>query len=82
MEKIQSPKNHPPNLNNVSIAELIENAKNDPTLLSTINIDDLLNKRLVPEFKPKLNSNIFDVSNFDKMFTSEEAMISVVPKDV
>lgn len=47
-----------------------------------INIDDLLNKRLVPEFKPKLNSNIFDVSNFDKMFTSEEAMISVVPKDV
>lgn len=47
-----------------------------------INVDDLLSKRLNPEFKPKLNSNIFDVSNFDKMFTSDEAMISVVPKDV
>ena len=47
-----------------------------------INVDDLLGKRLNPEFKPKLNSNIFDVSNFDKMFTSDEAMISVVPKDV
>ena len=47
-----------------------------------ISVDDLLNKRLAPDFKPKLNSNIFDVSNFDKMFTSEEAMISVVPKDI
>ena len=34
---------------------------------------------MIPEFKPKLSKNIFDVSNFDKMFTSDEAVHSVLP---
>ena len=45
------------------------------------NIDTkaLLAKKIEPEFKPKLSSNIMDVSNFDKMFTSDEAAHSVIP---
>ena len=39
----------------------------------------LLSKSLNPEFKPKLSGNILDVSNFDKMFTSDEAVNSVMP---
>ena len=39
----------------------------------------LLGKKLSPEFKPKLSGNILDVSNFDKMFTSDEAVNSVMP---
>ena len=39
----------------------------------------LLGKKLNPEFKPKLSGNILDVSNFDKMFTSDEAVNSVMP---
>jgi hypothetical protein len=31
------------------------------------------------EFKPKLSKDIMDVSNFDKMFTSDEAAHSVLP---
>ena len=31
------------------------------------------------EFKPKLSKDILDVSNFDKMFTSDEAAHSVLP---
>ena len=46
---------------------------------SSINIDTLLAKGLNPEFKPKLSKNILDVSNFDKMFTSDEAVHSVLP---
>lgn len=46
---------------------------------SSINIDTLLKKGLNPEFKPKLSKNILDVSNFDKMFTSDEAVHSVLP---
>ena len=34
----------------------------------------------MPEFKPKLSGNVFDVSNFDKMFTSDEAAHSVLPQ--
>lgn len=40
----------------------------------------MLNKLIVPEFKPKLSKDIFDVSNFDKMFTSDEAVHSVLPQ--
>ena len=40
----------------------------------------LFNKQIVPEFKPKLSANQFDVSNFDKMFTSDEAVHSVIPQ--
>ena len=31
-----------------------------------INQDDLYNKRIPVEFKPKLAKDVFDVSNFDK----------------
>ena len=46
------------------------------------NIDKeaLLAKKIVPQFKPKLSANILDVSNFDKMFTSDEAAHSVLPQ--
>lgn len=30
-------------------------------------------------FKPTLSTNLFDVSNFDKMFTNDEAAHSVMP---
>lgn len=39
----------------------------------------LLAKEIVPEFKPKLSANLLDISNFDKQFTSEEAVHSVLP---
>jgi len=42
-------------------------------------VSALLNKQIVPEFKPKLSNNVFDVTNFDKMFTSDEAVHSVLP---
>ena len=45
----------------------------------TISVDALMNKELNPEFKPKLSKNVLDVSNFDKMFTSDEAVNSVIP---
>ena len=46
---------------------------------ASIAIDKLLAKELPVEFKPKLSKNILDVSNFDKMFTSDEAVHSVLP---
>lgn len=45
-----------------------------------INYNDLLNKKIVPDFKPKLSKDILDVSNFDKSFTSDEAVHSVIPQ--
>ena len=37
-------------------------------------------KELTAPAKPNLKSNdLFDVSNFDKQFTNEEAEVSVVP---
>ena len=44
-----------------------------------INMDQLVKKQIQPEFKPKLSKNLLDVSNFDKMFTSDEAVHSVLP---
>ena len=40
----------------------------------------LINKQIVPEFKPKLSKNVLDVSNFDSMFTDDEAVHSVLPQ--
>ena len=40
---------------------------------------DLLERKIDPEFKPKLSGDVMDVSNFDKMFTSDEAVHSVLP---
>ena len=48
---------------------------------SDLNHKDLIDKRIAPEFKPKLSTNVFDVSNFDKQFTSEEAIHSVMPQN-
>lgn len=45
-----------------------------------IDVDALLARKLKPEFKPTLSSNPMDVTNFDKMFTSDEAEVSVVPQ--
>jgi len=38
-----------------------------------------MEKTLTPEFKPKLSRDLLDISNFDKQFTSEEAVHSVLP---
>ena len=55
----------------------IEEIINHPWFAS-INKDDLVAKRIKPEFIPKLTTNQFDVSNFDKMFTDNEAIHSVL----
>ena len=44
-----------------------------------IDMKALLAKSINPEFKPKLSGNLLDVTNFDKMFTSDEAVNSVMP---
>ena len=46
---------------------------------SSINMDELLAKKIEAPFKPKLSTNVLDVSNFDQQFTSEEAVNSVIP---
>jgi hypothetical protein len=46
---------------------------------SDIDVQSLQAKEIVPEFKPKLSKDLLDVSNFDKMFTSDEAAHSVLP---
>jgi len=46
---------------------------------SDIDYNKLVNKQIPTEFKPKLTGNVLDVSNFDKMFTSDEAKDSVIP---
>ena len=44
-----------------------------------IDLDKLQSRQLTPDFKPKLSKDVLDVSNFDKMFTSDEAAHSVLP---
>jgi serine/threonine protein kinase len=44
-----------------------------------INVEELLKRNIPTEFKPKLSKDVMDVSNFDKMFTSDEAAHSVLP---
>ena len=57
----------------------IEEVMSHP-FFSDLNLDDLVNKRIDPPFKPKLSKDVFDVSNFDSQFTSEEAVHSVIPQ--
>lgn len=38
-----------------------------------------MSKTIEPPFKPKLSSDMLDVSCFDSQFTSEEAINSVIP---
>jgi len=45
-----------------------------------INVKDLLERKIKPEFQPKLSKDALDVSQFDKMFTSDEAIHSVLPQ--
>ncbi len=46
---------------------------------ASLDWDQLLSKQIEAPFKPKLSADVFDVSNFDSQFTSEEAINSVVP---
>jgi serum/glucocorticoid-regulated kinase 2 len=46
---------------------------------ASIDRNALLNKKIEPKFKPKLSKDALDITNFDKMFTSEEAVHSVLP---
>jgi len=46
---------------------------------SDIDVDALMKRQIVPDFKPKLSGDVLDVSNFDKSFTSDEAAHSVTP---
>ena len=45
----------------------------------SISFEKLLAKDMKPEFRPKLSKDILDVSNFDEMFTQDEAIHSVLP---
>ena len=45
----------------------------------SLDVNQMLAKTIPPEFKPKLSKDQFDVTNFDKMFTSDEAVHSVLP---
>lgn len=47
--------------------------------LQTLDFEKLLHKQIEPPFKPKLSTDLMDVSNFDQQFTSEEAINSVIP---
>lgn len=46
--------------------------------LADIDTDKLLKMKIEAPFKPTLSSQMSDVSNFDKTFTNEEAVISVI----
>jgi hypothetical protein len=43
-----------------------------------IDADKLLKMKIEAPFKPTLSANVLDVQNFDKQFTSEEAIVSVI----
>lgn len=50
---------------------------------SDIDIKDLINKTIVPDFKPHFKKDIlYDLQNFSKKITSQEAEISEVPKTI
>ena len=41
--------------------------------------EKILDKRVEAPMKPQLTADIFDVSNFDGTFTSEDAIVSMIP---
>lgn len=47
--------------------------------LASMDFEKMIKKELDSPFKPKLTTDVFDVSNFDQQFTSEEAINSVIP---
>ena len=65
--------------NRLGTKEGIDDIMRHP-FFADLNVDDLVGKRIVPPFKPKLSQDLFDVSNFDSQFTSEEAINSVIPQ--
>merc|ERR1712127_525392 len=46
--------------------------------LQDIDHDKLQKCKIEAPFKPTLTSNVLDVTNFDKQFTQEEAIVSVI----
>ena len=46
---------------------------------SDIDVNKLVARQIETEFKPKLSEDALDISNFDKMITSEEAAHSLLP---
>lgn len=46
--------------------------------LQDIDHDKLVKCKIEAPFKPTLSSNALDVTNFDKQFTNEEAIVSVI----
>lgn len=46
--------------------------------LADIDQDKLLKTKIEAPFKPTLSQNVLDVQNFDKQFTNEEAIVSVI----
>jgi len=65
--------------NRLGTKEGIEEIMRHP-FLADLKLDQLLSKSIEPPFKPKLSADLFDVSNFDTQFTSEEAINSVIPQ--
>lgn len=50
--------------------------------LKVIDIDDLLNKRIEPMYRPQLSrQDPADLRNFDEDFTTQEATISIIPAE-
>ena len=47
--------------------------------IQTIDFEKLEKKEVEAPFRPTLSKDIMDVSNFDKQFTTEEAIHSVIP---
>lgn len=42
--------------------------------------EKILDKRIEAPCRPQLSADVCDVSNFDNTFTSEDALVSVVPQ--
>lgn len=55
----------------------IEEIKAHPWF-ADMDFEKLIKCKIDPPFKPEVSSDPLDVSHFDSMFTSEEAIVSVV----
>ena len=50
----------------------------DHPWLSRVNVNALLEKQVIPPYKPEKPKNPLDVSKFDTLFTNEEAVLTMV----
>ena len=64
--------------NRIGSTNGIEEIKAHPWF-ADIDFNKLVKKQIPVTFKPKLSEDVLDTSNFDKQFTSEEAINSVLP---